>query len=114
MRDCYYVFIPGGARKSSSIQLARRSQAAVLGSRYYVPTAVERRRRGDATRCVAYATYFERHCFYENRGEKGRAMESHSVFIKILLILGEGETAFSDFNDNIHPFTRTRSIRIIN
>ena len=47
MRDCYYVFIPGGARKSSSIQLARRSQAAVLGSRY-VPTAVERRRRGCA------------------------------------------------------------------
>ena len=44
VRDCY-VFIPEGARKSSSIQLARRSQAAVLGSRY-VPTAVERRRRG--------------------------------------------------------------------
>ena len=31
MRDCYYVFIPGGARKSSSIQLARRRLDYIAG-----------------------------------------------------------------------------------
>ena len=45
MRDCYYVFIPGGARKSSSIQLARDDEhfCCLLPSHFYTTVVPEKK-----------------------------------------------------------------------
>ena len=44
VRDCYYVFIPGGARKSSSIQLARDDEhfCCLLPSHFHTTVVPEK------------------------------------------------------------------------